>query len=105
MVKTWLIATQEEQNTTIAQCKTLEATPFGGIEDVEINPKDSLVYFAVKRESNEDLGLESKGVVYRFNDTTTGIEDFEIYAGGNSTYQVYDEENNVHEVVMGKWNR
>ena len=93
--------TQEEQNTTIAQCKTLEATPFGGIEDVEINPKDSLVYFAVKRESNEDLGLESKGVVYRFNDTTNGIEDFEIYAGGNSTYQVYDEENNVHEVVWG----
>ena len=76
--------TQANQNSTIAQCKALEATPFGGIEDVEINPIDSLVYFAVKSESIGDIS--KKGVIYRFKDTNTGIEEFDIYAGGNSIY-------------------
>ena len=82
----------------LVNCAALDATSFGGIEDVaihpldgmvyfavknesngsftdvEINPKDSLVYFAVKRESNEDLGLERKGVVSRFNDSANGID-------------------------------
>ncbi|MCA0933333.1 PhoX family protein [Lutimonas saemankumensis] len=76
--------TQEDQNSTLAQCKALDATPFGGIEDVEISPKDSLIYFAVKRESIGDINL--KGVVYRFKDSDAGIKDFEIYVGGNSIY-------------------
>lgn len=76
--------TQENQNSTLAQCKALGATPFGGIEDVEINPRDSLIYFAVKRESIGDIS--QKGVVYRFKDSSEGIVDFNIYVGGNSIY-------------------
>lgn len=76
--------TQEEQNTTIAQCKTLGATAFGGIEDVEINPKDGLIYFAVKREYIGDISR--KGIIYRFKDSSSGISDFEIFAGGGSVY-------------------
>jgi len=75
---------QSEQNSTIAQCEEVGATAFGGIEDVEINPMDSLIYFAVKRESIGDIN--QKGVIYRFKDTSTGIEEFDIYAGGNSSY-------------------
>jgi len=42
--------TQEEQNSTIAQCKALGATPFGGIEDVEVNPK--IVLFILRLKEN-----------------------------------------------------
>jgi secreted PhoX family phosphatase len=93
-----------ERNNTLFQCDSLKAlvpsraTSFGGIEDVEINPKDSLVYFAVKRESNTDLALDRKGVVYRFKDSENGIEDFEMYAGGNSIYEI-DLGNNIYENV------
>lgn len=79
---------KEDQNSTLQQCDDLGATNFGGIEDVEINPIDGMVYFAVKRESNTDF--DGKGVVYRFKDTNplneTGIENFEIYAGGGISY-------------------
>ena len=76
--------TQEEQNTTIEQCKTLEATAFGGIEDVEISPIDGMIYFAVKSEYLGDI--EGKGIVYRFKDSSSGISDFEIYVGGGVDY-------------------
>ncbi len=77
-----------DQNSTLDQCDNLGATNFGGIEDVEINPIDGMVYFAVKREDYG--GSEKKGVIYRFNDKDpldeTGIENFEIYAGGGVSY-------------------
>ena len=66
------------------QFKKFEATSFGGIEDVEINPKDSLIYFAVKRETRTNLGIDAKGIIYRFKDASSGIEDFGIYAGGKT---------------------
>ena len=80
--------TQSEQNSTLAQCAAVNATNFGGIEDVEISPIDGWIYFAVKRE---DLGGASGfGVVYRFEDSNltdgTGVENFEIYAGGDVSY-------------------
>ena len=80
--------TQNEQNTTIEQCKTIGATSFGGIEDVEINPLDGFIYFAVKRE---DIGggIE-RGVVYRFEDSNpldeTANVALEIYVGGDISY-------------------
>jgi len=80
--------TVAEQNSTLEQCAIVGATNFGGIEDVEINPKDGLIYFAVK---NEDLGEGIvRGVVYRFKDTNpingAGVENMEIYAGGEVSY-------------------
>jgi hypothetical protein len=81
-------STQAEQNSTLAQCNAIGATNFGGIEDVEINPIDGLIYFAVKRE---DIGGGiKKGVVYRFRDSNpldgTGVENLEIYVGGDISY-------------------
>ncbi len=78
--------TISEQNSTLEQCANKGATNFGGIEDVEIDPIDGMIYFAVKRE---DLGSDGKkGVVYRFNDSDplddTGITDMEIYVGNQS---------------------
>ncbi len=96
-----------ERNNTLFQCDSLKAlvpsraTNFGGIEDVEINPIDSLVYFAVKRESHTDLGFEGKGVVYRFKDSDNGIEDFELYVGGDSEYEIDLGNNNSENVVWG----
>ncbi len=77
-----------QQSTTLSQCLALGATSFGGVEDVEINPIDGMIYFAVKRE---DIGGgNEKGVVFRFKDTNpldgTGVEDFEIYVGGDISY-------------------
>lgn len=77
-----------EQNTTLDQCATLGATSFGGIEDVEINPIDGFIYFAVKRE---DIGggIE-RGVVYKFDDSNpldgTANIAMEIYVGGDISY-------------------
>jgi len=77
-----------EQNSTLAQCADVGATNFGGIEDVEIDPIDGLIYFAVK---SEDLGDGTlRGVVYRFKDTNpingAGVENMIIYAGGDTSY-------------------
>ena len=90
-VGSWLLLknkTPAEQNSTLTQCLDLQATSFGGIEDVEINPIDGMIYFAVKRE---DIGGSvKKGMVYRFKDadplTGSGVQNFEIYAGGNDSY-------------------
>ena len=76
-------SSQSDQNSTIAQCKNVGATSFLGIEDVEINPIDNKVYFAVKRD----------GKVYRFRDSDpiigTTITEFETYVGGMS-YNIGD---------------
>jgi uncharacterized protein len=66
--------TPEEQNTTYAQCVALQATPFHGIEDVEISPIDGKIYFTVKDENK----------IYRFNDPDPlkglEVENMETYA-------------------------
>jgi secreted PhoX family phosphatase len=81
-------STISEQNTTLDQCAVLGATSFGGIEDVEINPIDGLIYFAVKRE-DIGAGIE-RGVVYRFDDSNpldgTANVAIEIYVGGDVNY-------------------
>lgn len=81
-------STPAEQNSTLEQCANVGATSFGGIEDVEIDPVTKMIYFAVKRESN-DL-FSNLGVVYRFRDIDPlngdGLDSFEIYAGGDISY-------------------
>lgn len=57
----WLVvanSTQSERNSTVATAISLGATPFNGIEDVDIG-HDGWVYFAVKGEST----------IYRFLDS------------------------------------
>jgi len=69
--------TPEEQNSTLSQSASVNATVFDGIEDVEIGP-DGMVYFAVKRENR----------VYRFQDsdpiTGTTVVNMETFVGGTS---------------------
>jgi len=82
-------STIQEQNTTLDQCVSIGATSFGGIEDVEINPIDGFIYFAVKRE---DIGGGTqKGIIYRFDDSNpldgTANVDMEIYVGGDISYE------------------
>ncbi len=80
--------TKAERNSTLDQCKTVGATVFNGIEDVEIGP-DGMIYFAVK---NEDT-------IYRFQDSDPigGYAiNMEIYAG-NMEYNIVHEEGETTE--------
>jgi uncharacterized protein len=67
--------TPTEQNTTYEQSVALQATPFHGIEDVEVSPIDHKIYFTVKDENE----------IYRFTDPDPlkglEVENMETYAG------------------------
>ena len=95
----WILinnTTANVQNTTLSQCEALEATVFNGVEDVEINPFNNLIYLAVKNENK----------VYRFQDsdpiTGTTVTNFETYVGGAS-YEINDGEN-IYTVPWGTGN-
>ena len=85
-------STITEQNNTIAQSIEVGATLFLGIEDVEINPIDGLVYLAVKDEDR----------VYRFADSDpisgTMVSNFQTYVGATS-YKI----SNGEVVVTEPW--
>ena len=69
-------STPLDQNTVLAQADSVKATVFNGVEDVEINPLDGSVCFAVKGEDK----------VYRFVDVDPLLGDsvlsFETFVGG-----------------------
>ena len=68
-------STVEERNHTILYSSNAEATIFAGVEDVEYNPIDGLVYLAVKDEEQ----------VYRFQDDDplgVTVTNFETHVGG-----------------------
>lgn len=71
--------TAADQNSTLSQCFTLGATVFVGVEDVEINPSNGMVYLAVKGENS----------IYRFTDDDpiagTTVTGFETIVGGIGT--------------------
>ena len=75
--------TPTDQNTTLAQSASVNATVFNGIEDVEIGP-DGMIYFAVKGEDR----------VYRFQDSDpisgTTVIQMETYVG-NTSYDIVHE--------------
>jgi len=76
---TWL----QVPNSTPAECNNVRsyansvgATNFVQIEDVEINPVDSLVYFTSK----------NSGRVYRFKDLgTSGVNNYSIFVGNTAS--------------------
>jgi len=81
-------------NGTPAQCNnvkvfardTAKATIFGGVEDAELSPIDSMVYFTVK----------SRNRVYRFEDNGMSVSSFITYVGGKS-YKITSGEGVVSE--------
>jgi hypothetical protein len=78
--------TQAERNTTRGIAATLGATPFSGVEDVEINPVDKKIYFTAKGNNR----------TYRFKDNGTTVSEFETYVGGKS-YRITTAEGLVSE--------
>ncbi len=64
------------------------ATTFAGVEDVEINPMNGEIYFAVK----------GFGRVYKFKDNGNTFTNFETFVGGKS-YRV----NSAGRVVSEDW--
>ncbi|TAE49892.1 MAG: DUF839 domain-containing protein [Bacteroidetes bacterium] len=85
----WVVVpntTKQERNTTKAQAIALAATPFAGVEDVEISPLDGKIYFAVK----------GVGRVYRFTDDGTTVSNFATFAG-NRDYRITTQSGVVSE--------
>lgn len=66
--------TKTERNTTKALAIGLGATPFNGVEDVEINPANSKIYFTAKGNNR----------TYRFKDNGSTVSEFETFVGGKS---------------------
>jgi len=77
-------STPTECNNVKMTSATLGATLFNGIEDVEISPIDSMIYFTVK----------GVGRVYRFRDNGTTISNFETFAGGKN-YRITTDSNKI----------
>jgi secreted PhoX family phosphatase len=80
---TWLQvpnSTPAECNNVTAYAASVSATNFNSIEDVEISPLDSMVYFTSK----------ASGSVYRFKDhktvgTNTDVVNCEVFVGNSSS--------------------
>lgn len=90
-VGTWVLVpntTKIERNTTKALAAGLGATPFNGVEDVEISPIDGKIYFTAKGNSR----------VYRFSDNGTTVSNFETFIGGAS-YRI----NIGNEIISEPW--
>lgn len=67
-------ATVHDRNRTTFLADSLGATSFRGVEDVEVNPLNGMLYFSAKFD----------GHVYRFNDAGSGVTDFELYIDNES---------------------
>jgi secreted PhoX family phosphatase len=78
-------STQSERNNIHQTAYDLGATPFYGIEDVEIGP-DGFIYFASK----------GHGRIYRFIDNDTTISQFETYVGGRN-YEILTQDSSYNE--------
>lgn len=78
--------TQSDRNNCNSLALALGGTPFSGVEDVEINPINGMVYFTAK-------GLNR---VYRFKDGDTTFTNFETFVGGKS-YNINTGTNIVSE--------
>lgn len=67
--------TQADRNTTNSLAISLGATPFNGVEDVEVGTVDGKIYFTSK----------GYGRVYSFSDDTdTTVSQFKTFVGGQS---------------------
>ncbi|HTN45643.1 MAG TPA: alkaline phosphatase PhoX [Flavipsychrobacter sp.] len=74
----WILvptSTPTECNNVRTFATSQAATNFNSVEDVEISPLDSMVYFTSKQSSR----------VYRFKDLGTTVSNCEIFVGENAT--------------------
>lgn len=77
---TWISIPNGPEDDAHQSAADVGATPFDGIEDVEISPIDGKVYFATKGDGN----------IYRFNELNPlgggTVAGFEIYVAGQTNY-------------------
>lgn len=89
-------STPAEQNSTLAQCDSINATNFSGVEDLEINPIDGSIHIAVKNENQ----------IYRLVDPIAlsggSIPSVTTYVG-NMNYQLTTN-SGVHTATWGYGN-
>ena len=78
-------SSQSERNNIHQNAYDIGATPFYGIEDVEIGP-DGFIYFASK----------GHGRIYRFIDNDSTISQFETFAGGRN-YEIPTQDSSYNE--------
>jgi len=73
---TWVLVpnTTIQERNTVKQFAATNGTTFNGIEDVEINPLTSDIYFTVK----------GVGRTYSFKDNGTAVSGFKTFVGGKS---------------------
>lgn len=79
----WILVpntTVSDRNNTYSIAKSLGATPFNGVEDVEIHPLTGKIYFTAKGNSR----------TYRFKDNGTSVAEFETFIGGASYSYIAD---------------
>jgi secreted PhoX family phosphatase len=91
MLGEWVVVpntTVSERNNTKATAAALGGTFFNGIEDVEINPVNGMIYFTAKGHNR----------TYRFKDNGSTVGDFITFVGGKS-YQI----NHGASVAMEAW--
>lgn len=86
--------TQADQNNTASLAKSLGGTSFNGIEDVEISPIDSKVYFTAK-------GLSK---VYRLQDDGVTASQVETFVGGSSTQYSFETADGIKSETWGSGN-
>ena len=86
--------TQADQNNTASLAKSLGGTSFNGIEDVEISPIDSKVYFTAK-------GLSK---VYRLQDDGITASQVETFVGGSSTQYSFETAEGIKSETWGGGN-
>ena len=88
---TWITVpntTQAQRNTVSTAIVALGGTNFNGVEDIEINPLNGMIYFASK----------GNGIIYRFTDNGTTVSNFEDYVGNSAvSYNINYGTGNANE--------
>ena len=83
--------TPTDCNSTTSYAAAVGATNFNSVEDVEISPRDGMIYFTSKASSR----------VYRFSDNGTTVSNTSVFVGNSATiYNIQTET----DVVEEQWN-
>lgn len=91
----WILVpnqTQAQRNTIPSIASGLGGTNFNGVEDVEINPVNGMIYFTSKNNSR----------IYRFTDNGMTVSNFEDYVGpASAVYSMTIEGGGTQNVTWG----
>lgn len=84
--------TPSDCNSTTSYAAAVGATNFDSVEDVEISPRDGMIYFTSKASSR----------VYRFQDNGTTVQNTQVFVGNaDFIYNIQTEDDIVEEQWRG----